>query len=99
MLERGDLSGFYICGGSSQESVALLQKYVDHSGDIQTASWMAIKALNPEYVRDGQVRFWIDSYKSLLDSWGLYTARIKLDEALNVAGVSTNQEYQIYIVN
>ena len=97
VLERGDLSGFYICGGSSQESVALLQKYVDHSGDIQTASWMAIKALNPEYVRDGQVRFWIDSYKSLLDSWGLYTARIKLDEALNVAGVSTNQEYQIYI--
>ena len=97
VLETGDLTGFYICGGSSQESVALLQKFVDKTGDVQTASWLALKALTPELVRGEQVRFWIDSYKNLLDSWGLYIARIKLDNALNEVGVSSNQEYQIYI--
>ena len=97
VLEKGDLTGFYICGGSSQESVALLQKYVDYSGDIQTASWLAIKALKPELVKGEQVKFWVDSYKNLLDSWELYHARVNLDDALNEAGISSNQDYQIYI--
>ena len=97
VLDKGDLSGFYICGGSSQESIALLQKFVDKTGDLQTASWLAIKALTPELIKGEQVRFWIDCYKNLLDSWGLYIARIKLDNALNDVGASSNQEYQIYI--
>ena len=97
VLETGDLSGFYICGGSSQESIELLQKYIDKTGDLQTACWLAIKALTPELAKGEQVRFWIDCYKNLLDSWGLYIARIKLDDALNEVGALSNQEYQIYI--
>ena len=95
VLERGDLTGFYICGGSSQESAALVQKYVDHYGDVQTASWLSVKLLTPELVKQDQVQFWIDSYKSLLDGWGLYNARVELDNALNLSGISSNQEYQV----
>ena len=77
ILENGDLSGFYLCGGSSHESVALLQvsyqlpkikieiptpKYlsakssflqrlVDLQGDVQLASWMAVKTLTVELAR------------------------------------------------
>ena len=95
VLERGDLTGFYICGGSSQESVSVIQMFVDHHGDIQTASWLSVKLLTPELVKGDQVQFWINSYKSLLDGWGLYTARVELDNALNVAGISSNQDYQV----
>ena len=96
-LDRGDLGGFYICGGASHESVELLQRYVDRTGDVQTASWLSVKALTSELVLGEQVKFWIDSYKNLLDSWALYSARVELDNAMNLSGISSNEEYQIYI--
>jgi len=97
ILENGDLSGFYLCGGSSHESVALLQRVVDLQGDVQLASWMAVKTLTVELARSDAPQQWINSYKYILDSWRLFKARAEIDNAISFAGIASNAEFQIYI--
>jgi hypothetical protein len=42
----GYLAGLFLCGmTSSQECVELLQQYLDITGDVQTVTWLAVKAL------------------------------------------------------
>ena len=95
VMDSVDLSGFYLCGGSSHESVALLQRVVDQTGDVQIASWMAVKTLTVDLAKSEIPQQWIRSYKSLLDSWRLFKARAELDDAISRAGISSNSEYQV----
>ena len=42
----GYLAGLFLCGMTgSQECVELLQQYLDITGDVQTVTWLAVKAL------------------------------------------------------
>ncbi|CAB4065826.1 unnamed protein product [Lepeophtheirus salmonis] len=45
LKEKGNLLGLILCGMRSVESVELLQRYLDITGDIQTVSWMTSKGL------------------------------------------------------
>ena len=58
--------------------IELLENYVAHTGDVQTASCVAIQALpNPVISRDQRITTWIDSYRNLLDTWRLWHQRYK----------------------
>ena len=68
-------------------------------GDVQLASWMAVKTLTVELARSEAAQQWINSYKSILDSWRLFKARSELDNAISAAGITSNAEYQVRSIN
>lgn len=79
MIERGDVEGI-ILTGITMKGINLLQSFVDRNNDIQTACLIASFA-SPKYFTDERVERWVDSYRSLLNSWSLFSARAKFDIA------------------
>ena len=70
----------FVCSlGLSSDGLNLLQSHVDKSGDIQTVSLLSLHASNHEVSKDGRMQQWVNSYRSLLDSWRLWTQRAKFD--------------------
>lgn len=76
---KGELEGL-ILTGLTPRGIDLLQSFVDRTSDVQTASLIAQFAL-PRYFRDTRVDHWIDSYRSLLNSWGMFKVRALFDVA------------------
>lgn len=65
--------------GLSGDGLSLLQSHVDKTGDIQTVSLLSLHASNHEVSKDPRMQQWVNSYRSLLDSWRLWTQRAKFD--------------------
>lgn len=92
VVNKGELEGL-ILTGITPRGIDLLQSYVDRTSDVQTAALIAAFG-SPRYFSDERVRHWIDCYRSLLNSWGLFSVRAKFDVARtklskNAAGTST----------
>lgn len=79
VIDRGDVEGI-ILTGITLKGVNLLQSFVDRENDIQTACLIASFAC-PKYFTDDRVETWVDTYRSLLNSWSLFSARAKFDIA------------------
>lgn len=77
----GNLCGLLLTG-ARPAGVALLQSFVDRHDDVQTAALVAVKFLSAELLDDDQVQFWIESYRDLLDVWGLWEHRAHFDIAI-----------------
>ncbi|KAL4706071.1 hypothetical protein ACJJTC_001669 [Scirpophaga incertulas] len=78
LVERGDLSGILLTGMGA-EGVRLLQRWVERSGDVQTAALAAARCLPPELLRAPPAAHWLQEYRALLDGWRLWGARSALD--------------------
>lgn len=76
--DSGNLCGLLLTG-ARPAGVALLQSFVDRHEDVQTAALVAVKFLAAELLDSDQVQFWIDSYRELLDVWGLWEHRAHFD--------------------
>ena len=63
----------------TNDGLTLLQSYVDKTGDIQTVSLLNLHTSNQDINKDVRMQQWINSYRSLLDSWRLWTQRAKFD--------------------
>ena len=62
--------------GLSANALPLLSNYVDRTGDVQTVAAAVIHVLNEsELSRDPRVQHWIESYRTLLDTWRLWQQR------------------------
>jgi len=71
-----------LCGLNNQKTIIpLLQHYVDRTGDVQTAAFLA---LLPEVKipRSSAPDSWIRAFRELLNSWKLWEIRAKLDIAI-----------------
>lgn len=79
VIQTGDVEGI-ILTGITMNGVNLLQSFVDRSQDIQSACLISSYA-SPKYFFDERVEEWVDGYKSLLNSWSLFSARAKFDIA------------------
>ena len=66
----------------TNDGLGLLQSHVDKTGDIQTVSLLSLHASCPEGSKDSRMQQWVNSYRSLLDSWRLWTQRAKFDVQL-----------------
>lgn len=85
--------------GLSTDGLNLLQSHVDKTGDIQTVSLLSLHASNQEVSKDGRMQQWVNSYRSLLDSWRLWTQRAKFDVQFykgNPSGVEKPPQ-QVYV--
>ncbi|KAJ8313577.1 hypothetical protein KUTeg_008138 [Tegillarca granosa] len=78
MRETGNLDGLLLTGLTS-EGIDLLQRYVDLSGDIQTAALAAVYSFPCDIAKDERVRVWIENYRDLLDRWRLWHHRALFD--------------------
>lgn len=48
--------------GASMEGIQLLNRYLEITGDVQSCSLIAIKALTPKLLQENQVQVWIAKY-------------------------------------
>ncbi|XP_040571344.1 GATOR2 complex protein MIOS [Lepeophtheirus salmonis] len=84
LKEKGNLLGLILCGMRSVESVELLQRYLDITGDIQTVSWMTSKGLFSELILDNpRPQIWINCFRNLLNMWNLWSVRAEFDISVN----------------
>ncbi|THH17490.1 hypothetical protein EW146_g3338 [Bondarzewia mesenterica] len=74
---RGDVEGLVVTGLTST-GIDVLQSYVDHTGDVQTAALLGTY-VHPHRVRDTRIERWLDTYHDLLDGWRLFHHRCQFD--------------------
>ena len=87
VLYHGDISGIYFTGASSNETVELLQRYVDITGDIQTVSWICLLYMPQDLISSREEPMtWINNYRNLLSGWGLTKQRADFDVACTQVG-------------
>lgn len=79
VVNDGDLDGV-ILTGITPRAVDLLQSYVDKTCDVQTAS-LIISYGSPKYFEDDRTTHWVECYRSLLNSWKLFSQRAFFDVA------------------
>ncbi|XP_078320421.1 GATOR2 complex protein MIOS-B-like isoform X1 [Crassostrea virginica] len=78
VIEVGNLDGLLITGLTA-DGVSLISKFVDSTGDVQTAALICVFSLPNEMSKDVRVLHWIESYRELLDRWRLWHHRSKFD--------------------
>lgn len=81
LVREGNLDGMLLTGLTS-DGLGLIQSHVDKTGDIQTASLLSLHTSSVEASKDPRMQQWVHSYRSLLDSWRLWTQRAKFDVQL-----------------
>jgi len=83
-VQRGDLTGLIVTGFTAQ-GMEILQKYVDVTGDVQTAviiSSLRVPSLishNGKTLTKSVVDRWVEAYQELLDGWKLFHHRCQFD--------------------
>ncbi|KAK6205504.1 elongation factor 2 [Scheffersomyces amazonensis] len=77
VVSKGELEGL-ILTGLTPRGMDLLQSYVNRTSDVQTAALISAFAC-PRYFSDDRIKHWVDCYRSLLNSWGLFKIRAKFD--------------------
>ncbi|KAI9351095.1 hypothetical protein DFJ73DRAFT_795832 [Zopfochytrium polystomum] len=78
-VQLGNLDGLFITGLSAGLGISLLERYVDTTGDLQTACLLA--SANPMFHKNAKVEEWTESYRDLLDRFQLFIARARFDVA------------------
>ena len=86
-----------VLSGVEDESLELLQRYLDVSGDVQTAAWLAVRGLRPELARRPGPQEWFACYSGLLDSWRMWTPRAEFDIEMGRAGAHVAPPLQVYL--
>lgn len=101
-MQLGSLPGLALTG-FTPSGLALLQRFVDRTSDIQTAALLSVffnrSRLSESDAR--RVQRWQDAYRSLLDSWLAWVARCSFDVALKderrVLGEETQTDAQTVV--
>ncbi|PZC85881.1 hypothetical protein B5X24_HaOG215243 [Helicoverpa armigera] len=78
LVAAGELAGVLLTGAGA-EALPLLQRWLEATGDVQSAALVAARCFTPELLKDQRTQNWLDSYRTILDSWQLWWARCALD--------------------
>ncbi|XP_076029287.1 GATOR complex protein mio [Oratosquilla oratoria] len=96
LVEEGNLDGILLTGLGS-DGIDLIQRYVDLSGDMQTAALITIHALQSAMEKDLRLQNWVQSYRDLLDNLRLWNERAELDVVMNRNKHAQRPPQHIYI--
>ena len=83
-VQRGDLTGLIVTGFTGQ-GMEILQKYMDVTGDVQTAAVISclrapsLISHNGKVLTKSIVDRWVEAYQDLLDGWKLFHHRCQFD--------------------
>jgi len=78
--DRGDLRGLPLVGMAGPQCVPLFQRFVDMTGDIQSAACMLAHVV-PKFWSGPGVVSWVEEYRDLLDRWRMFRERGLIDAA------------------
>ncbi|KAF8781655.1 GATOR complex protein MIOS like protein [Argiope bruennichi] len=78
MTETGNLDGILLTG-LTNDGLSLIERYVDTTGDVQTASLIVLHTLPSQVCKDPRAKAWVASYRDLLDTWMLWKQRAMFD--------------------
>jgi WD40 repeat protein len=79
VIAEGNLQGLALTGVDSLgQGLDLLQNYLNNTADIQTVS-LILSHISSRKVKDARVLKWVAVYRDMLDQWGLWKERAKLD--------------------
>ncbi|XP_063974813.1 GATOR2 complex protein MIOS [Diachasmimorpha longicaudata] len=95
LTEEGDLAGFLLTG-ATMDGIQLLNRYLEITGDVQSCSLIAIRALSSVLLQDTQVREWIENYRGLLDAWKMWNQRAHFDIVMR-SSTHEKSPPQVYI--
>ncbi|XP_022838047.1 GATOR complex protein MIOS [Spodoptera litura] len=87
LAARGELGGVLLTG-ASLDALPLLQRWLEATGDVQSVALVAARCFTPDLLKDPRTTNWLDSYRSVLDSWQLWWARCALDTWVCGAGAA-----------
>ncbi|XP_035440073.2 GATOR complex protein MIOS [Spodoptera frugiperda] len=87
LAEQGELGGLLLTG-ASLDALPLLQRWLEATGDVQSVALVAARCFTPDLLKDPRTMNWLDSYRSILDSWQLWWARCALDTWVCGAGAA-----------
>jgi len=96
LVSAGRLEAVVLSGGDS-EVLQVLQSYLDRTADVQTVSWLAVRLLSVEAANTEQVAGWLESYRTLLDQWAMFSLRTELDIAVTGAGCTSQDSSQVFV--
>ncbi len=74
-----------ILSGMEDESLHLLQKYIDLSGDVQTVAWLSVRCMGTDLAKSPQPQDWFHCYGELLNSWRMWMKRAEFEVAIGDA--------------
>ncbi|KAI6037567.1 hypothetical protein EDC04DRAFT_2702091 [Pisolithus marmoratus] len=77
LISRGDIEGLIITG-LTPSGMHILQSYVDHTGDVQTAAILS-SYVCPARFQDPRAEMWQEAYRDLLDGFKLFHHRVNFD--------------------
>lgn len=77
MERSGDLEAL-VFTGLTVAGLRVLQRYVDNTGDVQTAAILTA-LICPGMLQDERAERWISTYEDLLDSWRMFHQRCQFD--------------------
>lgn len=83
-VQRGDPTGLIVTGFTAQ-GMEILQKYVDMTGDVQTAAIVSSLRVSSLITHNGKTLTksvadrWVEAYQDLLDGWKLFHHRCQFD--------------------
>ncbi|KAG6890445.1 hypothetical protein C0992_001638 [Termitomyces sp. T32_za158] len=86
-ISRGDIDAIIIPGLASKAGLDILQGFVNHTGDVQSAAIMGSLVYpprNPNQARgvsamERRVERWVESYRDLLDGFKMFHRRVEFD--------------------
>lgn len=76
-IQEGDIEGVVLTG-LTEQAVPLFENYIRKFSDLQTAI-LAMSFTCPSYFTDPRVDLWRQTYRSQLNSWGMFIQRVHLD--------------------
>lgn len=76
-LHHGYIDGLVVTG-LTPTGMSILQSYVDHTGDVQTAAIIS-SLVCPWKFTDVRAGRWLDTYRDLLDGFKLFGSRVNFD--------------------
>eukprot|EP00007_Cunea_sp_BSH-02190019_P008955 CAMPEP_0174238428 /NCGR_PEP_ID=MMETSP0417-20130205/11187_1 /TAXON_ID=242541 /ORGANISM="Mayorella sp, Strain BSH-02190019" /LENGTH=1029 /DNA_ID=CAMNT_0015317259 /DNA_START=92 /DNA_END=3177 /DNA_ORIENTATION=+ len=92
VVEQGRVDGLLFTGFGDQ-GLALLERYVDHTTDVQTAALLCHR-MDPS---DHRIETWVEGYRELLDRWQLWHVRARFDGARRHTSNSRILQPQVFV--
>eukprot|EP00058_Branchiostoma_floridae_P009637 XP_002595125.1 hypothetical protein BRAFLDRAFT_67907 [Branchiostoma floridae] len=96
MVKKGNLEGILLTG-LTKDGIDLLENYVNSTADVQTACLAMVQACPSDVSKDTRVQQWIESYRSLLDSWRFWHQRAQFDVHRNLIDPAVKPPQQVFV--
>lgn len=96
MTEKGNLDGILLTG-LTVDCLPLIQRYVDLTGDVQTASLVILHTMPSNLSQDQRAQSWVESYQQLLDRWRLWHQRALFDIEWYKASASSKPAPHVFV--